>query len=76
MIGPRRLRPGWISASGLSVSTVVEIIAMNQPLADTWQVRVAFISYCALCDLVGVGHHRYVDVALPSNLLLRDDNLR
>ena len=38
LIGPTKLRPGWISASGLSVSTVVEIMAMNQPLADTWWV--------------------------------------
>ena len=34
-MGPRRAMPGWISASGLAVSTVDETIAMNQFFVDT-----------------------------------------
>jgi hypothetical protein len=29
--------PGWISSSGLAVSTVVDTIAMNQSLAATFK---------------------------------------
>ena len=36
LIGPSRLRPGWISASGFAVSTVVATIATNQPLLATY----------------------------------------
>ena len=36
LMGPRRLMPGWISASGLAVSTLVDTIATNQPLLATY----------------------------------------
>jgi hypothetical protein len=35
LIGPRSTRAGFISASGLAVSTFVDTIAMNQPFAAT-----------------------------------------
>ena len=35
LIGPSRSSAGLISASGLLVSTVVDTIAMNHPLAAT-----------------------------------------
>ena len=78
LIGPRRLRPGWISASGLSVSTVVDIIATNQPFDATWWnthwTRELWTSV-RVSDLIGCGNHRHVNVWLSSNLFLWDDDL-
>lgn len=37
-MGPNSASPGRISSSGVAVSTVVETMATNQPLAATWCV--------------------------------------
>ena len=81
-MGPSRLRPGWISASGFAVSTVVATIATNQPLLATWN-RVSCFHFVSksrelqLCKahLCCVGNHGDVDVRISSDLLLWDDDL-
>ena len=87
-MGPSRLRPGWISASGFAVSTVVATIATNQPLLATWKKfvevntpRIILLqnlnsdSASCLAYLCCVGNHGDVDVRISPDLLLWDDDL-
>ena len=74
-MGPSRLRPGWISASGFAVSTVVATIATNQPLLATCSSIAGISSQNQETHLCCVGNHGDVDVRISSNLLLWDDDL-
>ena len=78
LMGPRRLRPGWISASGFSVSTVVEIMAINQPLEATWGQIIEYFEHYVVqifTNLVCGGNHGNINVRFSSNLFLWYDNL-
>ena len=57
--------PGWISASGLAVSTVVETMAMNQPLVDTYdrtlnEFSIANLNICSFGENHADTHEYFI----------------